>query len=842
MQGTYSIIPIGAGLLFAYTLSYFAYRLKIISKSTQRKLWNTVLLISFLITASLGIFLALQVNYKFTLADVDKWMSYHVNFGISMAFVSVIHLSWHYGYYLLFFRKKGKKPDKPKQDTSHTYKKIDPLQTKPIFKDMLPVMALGITTMVTQIIVLREFMSVFQGNELILGLIMASWMLLTGTGAWLGKASLKLHNPIAFISTSILILGVLPLILIFLLHFLKNLVFIPGSLPGLTCIFISTFLLLLPFCFLSGYSFSFYSFYISKKYQSNQISRVYTWESLGSLAGGFVFSTFLVYIFKSMQILSIVLLLNALLVFFFLNYGNKNIFSNSFSFLLILLAIAIFLLPSDKYLKHFLYKNQDIVWLKDTPYGNLVVTKLGDQLNFYENNTLIFNTLNVISNEENVHYAMVQREHPMDILVLSGALSGLVPEILKYKVNAVDYVEINPWIIKAEKTFAPGSNEKGINIIIQDARRYLSKCKNKYDVVLINLPPPSSAQLNRYYSLEFFNELKSVLNPGGLISVSLPSSPNYSGKEEKDLHGLLYHTLKTVFTNVMIIQGEKDYFLASGEKLSLHIAALVKKRGIQNEYVSEYYLDDDLLKARSDIITDKLKQYDQLNTDFNPIAYFKLMGYRLSFNNRSARPLAIIILLAFIGVVFSLRTITAGMFAAGYSGIALEVLLLLSFQILYGYVYLMTAVIITIFMAGIALGAHPRVLPGRKKNLKEFIHLEFILGFLALAFPLLIWSLKTFRWPWFIEQLLFFSYSFVFAFIIGMIFSSGSRLQPGNTSVSAAKIYSADMLGGAFGAILISGFALPLLGLWGSSFVIASVCMLAAAYTSITGKNTRQNI
>jgi predicted MFS family arabinose efflux permease len=116
--------------------------------------------------------------------------------------------------------------------------------------------------------------------------------------------------------------------------------------------------------------------------------------------------------------------------------------------------------------------------------------------------------------------------------------------------------------------------------------------------------------------------------------------------------------------------------------------------------------------------------------------------------------------------------------------------------------------------------------------------MELILGFLTLSFPLLVWLLKTFGLPWFIEQTLFFIYSFVFAFIVGMIFSTGSRLQPGNTAVTAAKIYSADMLGGAFGAILISGFALPLLGIWSSSFVIASVCLLAAVFTSLSGKSS----
>ena len=50
-------------------------------------------------------------------------------------------------------------------------------------------LALGAAAVATQIILLREFLSVFHGNELVIGIVLAWWMVLTGTGSFLGRSS-----------------------------------------------------------------------------------------------------------------------------------------------------------------------------------------------------------------------------------------------------------------------------------------------------------------------------------------------------------------------------------------------------------------------------------------------------------------------------------------------------------------------------------------------------------------------------------------------------------------------------------------------------------------------------
>jgi hypothetical protein len=53
------------------------------------------------------------------------------------------------------------------------------------------VLMLGVTCQVGQVVVLRELLMVFHGNELSLGIILASWMLWVGIGSGLGAAALR---------------------------------------------------------------------------------------------------------------------------------------------------------------------------------------------------------------------------------------------------------------------------------------------------------------------------------------------------------------------------------------------------------------------------------------------------------------------------------------------------------------------------------------------------------------------------------------------------------------------------------------------------------------------------
>ena len=52
---------------------------------------------------------------------------------------------------------------------------------------LLAIGSLGASAVMTQLALLRELLGAFAGNELVFGIGLGSWLLLTGIGAWLGR-------------------------------------------------------------------------------------------------------------------------------------------------------------------------------------------------------------------------------------------------------------------------------------------------------------------------------------------------------------------------------------------------------------------------------------------------------------------------------------------------------------------------------------------------------------------------------------------------------------------------------------------------------------------------------
>jgi len=152
--------------------------------------------------------------------------------------------------------------------------------------------ALGISSLISQIIYIREFLNVFFGNELIFGIILASWMILTAGGAFLGKFAIKIKNEIKSILFLQLLLAVFPLITVFLLRWFRNDFFPIGSMLNIPDGILMSLLFLAPYCLVSGFLFTFFCISLSRKLNNNEISRVYYFDTIGCIIGGFLFNFF----------------------------------------------------------------------------------------------------------------------------------------------------------------------------------------------------------------------------------------------------------------------------------------------------------------------------------------------------------------------------------------------------------------------------------------------------------------------------------------------------------------------------------------------------------------------
>jgi spermidine synthase len=370
---------------------------------------------------------------------------------------------------------------------------------------------------------------------------------------------------------------------------------------------------------------------------------------------------------------------------------------------------------------------------------------------------------------------------------------------------------------------------------------YVKTASQKYDVVLINVPDPSTAQLNRYYTLGFFEELQRVLNKNAVISMSLLSSADYLSGESRQVRSVMYNTLGAVFKNILIVPGSRDYFLASDGPLDIHIALLIKAKGIATVYVNEDYLDDELVRERSESIMKTLDRRSPLNEDFTPISYHRQLLFWLSQFQNNYWALAAGGLVVLIFLARRMNAITFGILTGGFAASSVEILLLISFQILYGYVYFLTGVIISIFMAGLAFGALLGSKRRQDSEIHRFISVQLCIGFMALISPVGLTFLITFSANSYLVHAVFALATFAFAVCIGAEFALASRLQNGNVSTVASNLYSVDLVGSAVGALLVSAYLIPLLGITKVYLIIAALTFISAVVT-ITSRKKYLNI
>jgi hypothetical protein len=98
----YPFILISLSTLVLYLVSFMLWKNKKIGAITHKKIWNLVLLISFVISGGLGILLILRINYGWFLGL--NMMRLHVNAGVVLAEVSLFHVLEHMPFWKSYFR------------------------------------------------------------------------------------------------------------------------------------------------------------------------------------------------------------------------------------------------------------------------------------------------------------------------------------------------------------------------------------------------------------------------------------------------------------------------------------------------------------------------------------------------------------------------------------------------------------------------------------------------------------------------------------------------------------------------------------------------------------------
>jgi len=757
---------------------------------------------------------------------------------------------------------------------------------------------MGFSFTVTQGLLIRELLVAFLGNELSIGLILGNWLVLEAVGSgllgrlanrWGGKAA-------SFAALQVLFALFLPLCLYGAYASRALAGAIPGEGVGLAPIFGASFLILTPLALVDGAMFAFgcraYATLTGR--DAPAIGWVYVCEALGAIAGGIIFTYLFIPFLYSLQIVLLLSGLNLLAAALLLALPGEKRQGRALvpTAVLILSAASLGLLssPLAERVQHWATGRQwaghDLVYSRNSAYGNVAVVRREAQYTFYADGIPILTAPvpDVVLSEEIVHLPMLFLAQPRRALVLSGGAGGVLHELAKYRLERIDYAELDPLLIEAVLAFptpltAGELGDRRVRVEAVDGRLLVSRKARSmaaradeegggYDLALVNLPYPSTLQLNRFYTAEFFEMVRGLLTEEGILVVGCPGTLTYMSDELRGLNRMAYGTLRQAFPYVRPIPGHLTLWLASRSDAlaTAPLEAMVQRwevRGLETQLMTpahirlrldQRYVDwfwaslADEEGSAEGLLSQAAKAY--VNRDLHPVGLFYGLAYwNALFSPGLARAFSFfgrlnlwalggpilgcsLLLLAIVRLTGRGRgaAVPIAIAATGFTGMTADLIVIFAFQSLYGYVYQWIGLLITAFMAGLTLGG--LLMTRRWARIREersaLLKLELALVLYWALTPVVLRALYArsahVQTP-IVGQGMLLLLNAAAGFLVGAQFPLANRAWlKGREALrgAAGVLYACDLAGAFVGAVAVSVVLIPVLG-------IVETCLLAAA-------------
>ena len=740
---------------------------------------------------------------------------------------------------------------------------------------------IGLSGIVAQVLLLRELLISFLGNELTLGIILGNWLILVAigslmTGKFVDRINRKMEVYVLFqLSFSV----ALPFA-VYLSRVFKNILLVtPGEGLGFATTFYSSFLILLPVAFPLGGLFTYgcilYSQYVKEDVSS--IGRVYVFESIGAMIGGLLITFLFIQYFNSFEVAFIISLTNTLLSTLLLwpkFQFSKVPFRGSLWMIPVLLSFlfAYSLLPQISNAIHqsslrSQWRNLNVIHSENSIYGNITVTRRGEQFTFFANGVPSVTTPvpDIASIEDFVHFPMLFHENPESVLILGGGAGGMIHEILKHPVSRVDYVELDPLLLKLIQKFSTPLtqselSDRRVRVHYADGRFFIRKTQDRFDMIFVGIPAPQELQTNRLFSSEFFTTAKEKMNPDGIVAITLPGSLAYISPELRDLNGCILDTLKSVFRSVRIIPGDVNLYLASnssqlGKVTPGEIIKRFEEGKIQTSLFTKSYIEYRLHERWTQWFLQSMEGKEiQINSDLRPVGVFLSLSYWNAlfspyltgifkwFEGFSVQiSIGFMLFFTFLtGAVFikkphlARQAIPYVIFTTGLAGMIFSLAIIFTFQTFYGYLYHQIGLLIAMFMLGVALGSF--LITKRLNRIRResilFLRMEMVIILFSFLFPF-VFSIPSQSLESPVVSLLiypvFLAMSFLSGAWIGLQFPLATKIYLGASENgetfghTAGLLYGADLTGGFLGGLFGGILLLPILGLKQSCFMMAMI-------------------
>lgn len=736
----------------------------------------------------------------------------------------------------------------------------------------LSILIMGLSPVFFNVLLLREFISNFFGNELIIAIFIALWLVIEALGSGLlSRPMVRRIDPVSLYCFLLTLNAILGPLCIFLSRVIRNVLFLEfGEVPSFFLISLGTLMVIFPLAAIDGCMFTagYHMGFSFKKKSTKSVGHVYAVESLGSVLGG-VFVTLLILSnlspFSIILILSFVNIIVALsLIVISRGVNRKKSILSPLTTVAALVVVFIFLLNLSWFEEKstsIRWREYDVLAYKNSLYHNIVLTEKGNQRCLFVDGKAVLSLPHgdVVSIEEFAHIPLLYAEGIQRILLIGEGPGGLIDEFLSYPNVTIDYLQLDGEIIKTllnarSRLIEREFTNPRVTVIKKDAISYVKSSSSSYDAVFIAVGCPSTFLSGRYFTTEFFVTLKKVLSHDGLVAIKTIGGESYITEELKLMLSTMYATLRQSFQFVHFIPGETLILLASDHinfpALPLsRIFSLLKSRDLKTEYLSPYSLKVKYHPAKVHLFQKIFEgSGKEINLVNKPLLVNHALSYESSIYDRSWSallsylrkiprgavffvflfPILLIVLFTRIskGVRNLVIPLTIGL--TGLAGMVGSMAITIFFQELFGSLYLKMGLIFSSFMLGLFISALTisRKLPHRYSTQRFILLIECLLFLFFLVLVPIFYQFSIIQTDGITFTVLEVSLYFLNSLLGGLVgieFPVANSLMEREGKEAGGTLYAFDLIGAFIGSIMVVTLFLPFMGFFLIFILIASV-------------------
>ena len=689
---------------------------------------------------------------------------------------------------------------------------------------------------------LRELVASFNGDELFIGTALFGWLLTVALGAFWGG---RLRKQIP--SSGLFIIGVLILWADIILTRLSPMLLgkIPGEIFPFTTAALLSIIFMAPVGVISGWLFTAIT-RESRTEATVSIVTVYLYEGVGAFVGGLIIAMFVGVVFSTLAMALLVgFIILANTIYFMLRSPKKSHSVLTVTLILLIMMVAKnFSAPLEQYFDTLKYRSHTVEKAFDTPYSHQTILSGDSTFTLLTDNTIEAVYPDLMLTENLLIPALSFRPEAESVLLIGRAefgLAELAGQFPGLKLTALDPRRSLDVVLKE---IIPATDS--VTKIVRDPISFLSDTENseRFDIIVINPGSPNNHKTNVFYSRDFYERIKRRLTPNGLLFIPTGyDTDRYISEDKAEVLAIIYNTLTSVFDHIALWPGNMTLFIAGDNFNSSlprdSLLGRIENLAYQPAYINDYYLYDRLSDFKVERLKANMKTNALVNSLHRPLLPHYQAVYQANLSGSDTKLIKRLIsrpiwlpILAILIVLFFLKVVVTGdgkrhsrfglflYFTAGVVSLSFELLIFYVYQSLAGSLYSELALIIGVFMLGLALGTYV----SQKYTFKKPELLTLALLFLVCAVFVCTFEYipSNYLLPYHVACML------LAAMATGGLFVAATgRYYADNPERNRGAGYALELTGSALGALLTTTVLLPVLGLKGIMLILIILLVMA---------------